>query len=363
MTVADDNGEVRFRATNIDGYNSNGTGGFLFLNMTTNLPCRMHALGIGANAGTYKLNVAGGNVLFGSNFQVNGSSTLNGDILINSSGRIFQRADVNNSLNVISTEEINFSLQTDRTTDPTTSTIALQLNDTNGITINRPVVNNQSFYSIGNIRTEGDLTCDQDFSLKGQLLFQHSSAIHEALNGTDYDLLIWNGDTDRSLIFRVGAIGTTPELQIDGKINLLGNLEITHSDVAGSQRVLIDNPDNDGFIRLSNNNLSRLDATNTGVDVYGFFTTTNNADINGTLTCTALIETSDSKLKENIKEVNNKDCFKVVKYIQPKTYNFIKDEEKKSNLGFIADDVKDAKIPKEWDNIIFHNDDGMKLLA
>ena len=46
-----------------------------------------------------------------------------------------------------------------------------------------------------------------------------------------------------------------------------------------------------------------------------------------------------------------------------RTYNFVYDEEKKSNLGFIADDVKDAKLPKEWDNIIFYNDDGMKLLA
>ena len=46
-----------------------------------------------------------------------------------------------------------------------------------------------------------------------------------------------------------------------------------------------------------------------------------------------------------------------------KTCNFINDEEKKSNLGFIADDVKDAKIPKEWDNIIYHNEDNMKLLA
>ena len=44
----------------------------------------------------------------------------------------------------------------------------------------------------------------------------------------------------------------------DGKVNLLGNLEITHVDVSGSQRVLINNPDTDGFIRLSNNKLSRL---------------------------------------------------------------------------------------------------------
>ena len=106
-----------------------------------------------------------------------------------------------------------------------------------------------------------------------------------------------------------------------------------------------------------------MDATTTGVDVYGILTTTGNADINGTLTCTSLIETSDLKLKENIKEVNTKECYSVVKYVKAKTDILIKDEDKKSNLGFIADDVKNAKLSPEWDNIIFHNDNGMKLLA
>ena len=31
--------------------------------------------------------------------------------------------------------------------------------------------------------------------------------------------------------------------------------------------------------------------------------------------------------------------------------------------GFVADDIEDAKMPNEWDNIIYYNDDGMKLLA
>ena len=68
-------------------------------------------------------------------------------------------------------------------------------------------------------------------------------------------------------------------------------------------------------------------------------------------------------MKENIKEVNTKECYKTVKYVKPKTYNFINDENKKSHIGFVADDIKDAKMPKEWDNIIYYNDDGMKLLA
>ena len=295
-----------------------------------------------------------------SNFnetRVENDATFLGQQLLSTNGRIFQRADANNSLNVISTEEINFSLQSDRTTDPTTGTIALQLNDTNGITLNRAVTNNLTFNSIGNIVGEADVISWGKFKL------QNSGEIREVLD-TQYKMYVRNGDSLGELNLIIGLESSTPEIQLtDGKVTLVGQLEITNTDVSGQQRVLINNPDNDGLIRLSNNNLSRLDATNTGVDVYGFFTTTNNADIGGNVTCVALTETSDAKLKENVKEVNTKECYKVVKYIKPKTYNFIKDEDKKSNIGFIADDIKDAKMPKEWDNIIYYNDEGIKLLA
>ena len=59
------------------------------------------------------------------------------------------------------------------------------------------------------------------------------------------------GDTDRAINFIIGTIGSTPEIKLTGgKVNLLGNLEITHTYVAGSQRVLINNPDTDVFIRF-----------------------------------------------------------------------------------------------------------------
>ena len=279
---------------------SNDSSSLLLLNTANGNGVYCLSLGIGVIQGSNKLNVAGGNSNFGGTSSFQNISTFNSDIYINNSGRIFQRADVNNSLNIISTEEINFSLQP-RTIDPTTSTIALQLNDTNGITLNRAVTNNLTFNSIGNIVGESDVIS------WGRVMFQNSSELKEVLD-TQYKLYIRNGDTAGEMNLTIGLESSAPEIQLtDGKVNLLGNLEITHTDVSGSQRVLINNPDTDGFIRLSNNNLSRLDATNTGVDVYGFFTTTNNADIGGTLTCTALIETSDFKLKENIKEVNTKD--------------------------------------------------------
>ena len=113
------------------------------------------------------------------------------------------------------------------------------------------------------------------------------------------------------IYFTIGTIGSTPEIQLtDGKVSLLRNLEISHIDDAGTPRVTINNPDDNGWIRLSNSGLSRLDATTTGVDVYGMLTT----DINGNATCAALTDTSDPKLKENIKEANTKECYKAVKY-------------------------------------------------
>ena len=358
MTVKNAQGYLKSNSFNINAYNtSNDSSSLLLLNTANGNGVYCLSLGIGVIQGANKLNVSGGNANFGGTSSFQNISRFNSDIYVNNSGRIFQRADANNSLNVISTEEINFSLQSNRTTDPTTATIALQLNDTNGITLNRPVVNNQTFNSIGNIVGESDVVS------WGRFMFQNSSELKEVLD-TQYKLYIRNGDTAGEMNLTIGLESSTPEIQLtDGKVNLLGNLEITHTDVSGSQRVLINNPDTDGFIRLSKNNLSRLDATNTGVDVCGFFTTTNNADIGGTLTCVALAETSDAKLKENVKEVNTKECYKAVKYIKPKTYNFRKDEDKKSNLGFIADDIKDAKMPSEWDNIIYYNDEGIKLLA
>ena len=333
MTVANDSGKVKFRGGGIDAYTASDATAQLLLNMTDGNACRMNFLGIGVNAGGNKLNVAGGNVLFGNNLQVNGTSTLFAQILHGSNARIFERADINNSLNVISTNEINFSLQSNRATDPTTGTIALQLNDTNGITINRAVTNNQTFNSIGNITAEANL------NVWGNILFQHSSAINEVLNGTDYDLLIWNGDTDRSIIMRVGAIGSTPQLQLsDANVNLLGHLNITHQTVSTSERVKIDNPDADGLIFLSINGANICEVSSTGLHVNG-----------------ASTETSDKRLKENIQEINIKKCVDVIKYIKPKTYNY-KGHDRKC-VGYIADDFLTKKLPDEWGNIIYECED------
>ena len=262
----------------------------------------------------------------------NGLEVL-GEQLLNTNARIFQRADAFNSLNVITTAQMNFSLQSDRTTDPTTGNIALQLDDTNGITINRAVVNNQTFNSIGNITAEASL------NVWGDLLFQHSSGIKETLNGSDYDLDIRNGDTDRAINLIVGTIGSTPEISVsEASVSLLGNLDITHSDVSGSNHVKFNNPDSDGIIFHSINGANIGEFSSTGLHING-----------------ALTETSDRRLKENVKEIDAKKCIELVKYIKPKHYNYIGQSQK--CVGYVADDFKTKKMPEEWGNVAFEGKD------
>ena len=67
----------------------------------------------------------------------------------------------------MSTEEIHLPLQADRTTDPTTGTIALRLNVANEISFkSRAVPNNLTFKSLGNIVGEADVISWGEFILQ-----------------------------------------------------------------------------------------------------------------------------------------------------------------------------------------------------
>ena len=181
--------------------------------------------------------------------------------------------------------------------------------------MNIAVVNNQKFNSIGNVTAEANL------NVWGELLFEHSSSIKETINGSDYDLVLRNGDTDRAINLSIGGIGNTPEISVnEANVNLLGHLDITHSTVSTSERVKIDNPDADGL------------------------------HVNGTAT-----ETSDERLKDNKKEVSSKTCYDIVKYIKPKEFNFKGKEERE--IGLIAQDIPNSKMPRSWSKMVMKDSD------
>ena len=208
--------------------------------------------------------------------------------------------------------------------------LSLQLDDTNGITINRAVINNQTFNSIGNITAEANL------SVWGELFFQHSSGIKETLNGSDSDLDIRNGDTDRAIILIVGTIGSIPEVFVsNANVNLLGHLDFTHSTVTTSERVKIDNPDST-FLSINGANICEVSST-------------------GLHDNKITTETSDGRLQENLSEINSKTCYDIVKYIKPKESNLIGKEGRE--IAFIAQDILNSKMPKYWSNIVMKDSD------
>ena len=73
--------------------------------------------------------------------------------------------------------------------------------------------------------------------------------------------------------------------------------------------------------------------------------------VNGTLD-----NSSDVRSKEDIKEVNNKTFVDMVKYIKPKEFKYIDKPEK--HIGFIADDVLNSTMPKDWYNIVHKGSEG-----
>ena len=79
--------------------------------------------------------------------------------------------------------ETNSTLQSNKEADPTTATIALQLNDNQvASTMNRPTKITQTLNVIGNITAEATLNVWSDLN------FQHTSGIKETLKCKEYGL-------------------------------------------------------------------------------------------------------------------------------------------------------------------------------
>ena len=314
LQVKNAQGYIKMHSFNINAYNtSNDSQSLLLLNTATaGGAVYCNNLGIGAIAGgATRLNVAGGGSSnFSGDCSFNGSNnTFQNNILISSRGRIYQQANANFSLNHIATIEQNFCIQSNRSADPTSSDIFINLNDTNGITLNKPTVFNDTINTIGKLTSEGDFDVD------------------------------------------IGATGT-PEFRVLGSsVNFFEKASITHTQLAGPiDQIFFRNPDTNGDTIIEIGTKNVLTVNDGGIDVIGDISYTG-----------SIGPSSDQRLKKDIKEINCKKAVELVKYIVPKTYKFI-DEEKygdRSCCGFIANDMMDYKgFPKEWSNIVREGRDG-----
>ena len=314
LQVKNAQGYIKMHSFNINAYNtSNDSQSLLLLNTATaGGAVYCNNLGIGAIAGgATRLNVAGGGSSnFSGDCSFNGSNnTFQNNILISSRGRIYQQANANFSLNHIATIEQNFCIQSNRSVDPTSSDIFINLNNSNGITLNKPTVFNDTVNTIGKLTSEGDFDVD------------------------------------------IGATGT-PEFRVLGSsVKFFEKASITHTQLAGPiDQIFFRNPDTNGDTIIEIGTKNVLTVNDGGIDVIGDISYTG-----------SIGPSSDQRLKKDIKEINCKKAVELVKYIVPKTYKFI-DEEKygdRSCCGFIANDMMDYKgFPKEWSNIVREGRDG-----
>ena len=77
------------------------------------------------------------------------------------------------------------------------------------------------------------------------------------------------------------------------------------------------------------------------------------------ITCVALTETLDERLKDDI-DIVHSDCSEIVRKTKVKQYYMKNDERKKQNIGFIAQDVKEV-IPEEFENGINEDNEFMSI--
>ena len=82
-----------------------------------------------------------------------------------------------------------------------------------------------------------------------------------------------------------------------------------------------------------------------------------NVCVDGTITASGAIYSSDMNLKENIKTVSRND-FNKAKLVQPKSFNFKDDESKRKTYGVIAQDVENVGL----DELVYVKEDGFKAV-
>ena len=310
LTVKNAQGYIKMHSFNINAYNSsNNSPSLLLLNTIANAGVYCLNLGIGVIAGSNRLSVGGGNTNIGGTSSFQGASTFNNSILVSGDGRIYQQANANNSLNIISLTEQNFSLQSNRNADPSQSDIYINLNTSNGITLNKATVFNDIVNTIGKFTSEGDFDVD------------------------------------------IGATGT-PEFRVLGSsVNFFEKASITHTQLPGPiDQIFFRNPDTNGQTIIEIGTKNVFEVNDGGIDIIGDISYTG-----------SIGPSSDKRLKEDIKDLKTEKAVELVKNIKPKTYKFINKEKygDRSCCGFIANEMMEYKgFPKEWSNIVRQGRDG-----
>ncbi len=165
------------------------------------------------------------------------------------------------------------------------------------------------------------------------------------------------------------------QLLVDGKAKLPTSADIEYGEIAinyadGYECISIKNNTNEIITFSSDEQIKKLIADSSGetVDAYtktesdaryvlkSGDTMTGSLNVQGTVSATSTIYSSDITLKENIKSISNNDIEKIRK-IELKEYQFINDSDKKIRYGGIAQDLEKEGL----ENLVYTDEiDGKK---
>ena len=214
LTVKNSQGCIKMHSFSINAYNtSNDSQSLLLLLNTATAGGAVYCNNLGIGAAT-RLNVAGGgSAIFSGDCNLSGTNnTFNKNILVNSRGRIYQQSNANFSLNFISTNEQNFCIQSNRNVDPTASDIFINLNDTNGIALNKPTVFNDTVNTIGKFTSEGEfevdvgLTGTPEFSIANDIIYLYGTKFqitNTTAAGSVERIYMRNNDLDLEIYLQI----------------------------------------------------------------------------------------------------------------------------------------------------------------
>ena len=212
------------------------------------------------------------------------------------------------------------------------------------------------------------LVNDGNVGISSSWVFANTFANRTAESDTDFRGCIAGGLASGTVYMTYEHIPERLHIKTDAEVSEGKKLYLTttgtkecfiHSFVESNVRILsLENSDTSGQNRIYCGGNLVIDMSGSVLNLRQ-----NTTVVAGVVLSGELNDTSDLRKKYDIKNVEH-NFTDIVKQIEPKTFKLNDEKEigiTKNHIGFIADEIETV-IPKEFENIINENDEGIKML-
>ena len=212
------------------------------------------------------------------------------------------------------------------------------------------------------------LVSDGNVGISSSWVFANTFANRTAESDTDFRGCIAGGLASGTVYMTYEHVPERLHIKTDAEVSEGKKLYLTttgskecfiHSFVESNVRILsLENNDTSGQNRIYCGGNLVIDMSGTVLNLRQNTTVVAGATLSGELT-----DTSDLRKKYDIKSIEH-NFTDIVKQIEPKTFK-MKDEKEiginRNHIGFVADEIESV-MPKDFENIVMENDEGIKQL-